>query len=402
MKPIYYDATHTSHCEANTGIQRVVRRIFKEWPEAGALLPVVYDPYGRSWRRIDDAENNLLSFAEGMTPGVTRGARWSLPQKLRGYGSRFTAPEAAGFAEEASGFLCAEVFGIDREAAAFRRLRKQVDGPFSALFYDTIALQLPELTPRQTTLRFEAYLEKLLGFDRIFAISEYSRDCLAAYWKKRGVSATPELLAVPLGVDIPGERPEMISSKDDSPLILCVGTLEGRKNHVALLAACESLWHAGYKFRLRLIGTVNQETGSQAVAAIARLRASGRPVEWFRRASDEELFLSYSECLFTVYPSLLEGFGLPVLESLAYGRPCVCSGLNAMAEVVRDGGCLSIGEPDANALALGIRRMLEDSAKLASLRLEINRRSIKSWSAYAMDLNRLIHGAQSAHHGSSR
>lgn len=391
MKPVFYDTTHTSHCDANTGIQRVVRRIFREWPVAGGLLPVVYDSYGENWRRTDDTEGNLLKFSEGRMPGVKRGSRWSLPQKFRGYRSRFTADVSVGITGGASGFLCAEAFGPDRDDAVFHRLRKRVDGPFSAIFYDTIALQLPELTPRQTTVRFEAYLEKLLRFDRIFAISEYSRDCLANCWKERGVAITPELFALPLGVDVPAVRPGMSPQRDDTPLILCVGTLEGRKNHVALLAACESLWRAGCKFRLRLIGTVNAETGSRAVAAIAQLQAAGRPVEWLRRASDEELFQSYAECLFTVYPSLLEGFGLPVLESLACGRPCVCSGLNAMAEVVRDGGCLAVGVPDVGALTSGIRLLLDDAAARASLLLEINRRSIKSWSEYTSDLNRLIH-----------
>ena len=68
---------------------------------------------------------------------------------------------------------------------------------------------------------------------------------------------------------------------------------------------------------------------------------------------------AYRECLFTVYPSLMEGFGLPILESLWHGKPCVCGGNSARLEVARGGGCLTVDQTSENAIAAGIKNCSE-------------------------------------------
>jgi len=82
----------------------------------------------------------------------------------------------------------------------------------------------------------------------------------------------------------------------------------------------------------------------------------------------------------------MEGFGFPVLESLSYGKPCIASAQGALGESSRGGGCLALDRVDAAALSGAIASLLADPERLESLASEAQRRSFKTWSAYAEEL----------------
>jgi len=185
------------------------------------------------------------------------------------------------------------------------------------------------------------------------------------------------------------ERPARRSGaalQPEIPIVLCVGTLEGRKNHLALLDACERLWSAGERFQLRLIGHVNAETGGAALARARALQAAGQPIRFDGPATDEEIVRAYAECTFTVYPSIAEGFGLPVIESLARGKPCICSGHGALGEISNAGGCIALATLNADSLASGIARLLHDPSELQALQADARTRTFKSWVGYTGEL----------------
>jgi glycosyltransferase involved in cell wall biosynthesis len=94
---------------------------------------------------------------------------------------------------------------------------------------------------------------------------------------------------------------------------------------------------------------------------------------------DASLASAYARCTFTVYPSLLEGFGLPVQESLAHGKPCICSSLGAIGESALGGGCLTLDRVNVPSLANGIRQWLTTPEHLAQATEAINSRYFKSW-----------------------
>ena len=121
--------------------------------------------------------------------------------------------------------------------------------------------------------------------------------------------------------------------RSDRLKILCVGSIEGRKNHLALLQACEILWQKGLDFELHLIGLAQHQTAHKALALIAELKAKARPLNYAGAASDAAKEEAYQACTFSVYPSIAEGYGLPVAESVARGKPCVCLTSGALGEV---------------------------------------------------------------------
>jgi glycosyltransferase involved in cell wall biosynthesis len=379
---LLFDATHTSHTAAQTGIQRVCRALFEELYPGGQAAPVCFDPHLIGWRTLVPGELAVLRDRSGGA-GKSRGAKWTLAQKISGATSRWLGKRPA--LPAASGLICPELFSA-KVGSRLPELLSAVAGPRVAIFYDAIPLKFPELTPPGTVARFPAYLRELLVFDGVAAISEDSAASLRDYWRWLGVTDLPPVQAIPLGIDRPAAsvagEPASIPS---TPRLLCVCTVEGRKNHLALLEACATLWSAGLAFELHLIGLARADTAGPALARINKLKNAGRPLSFDGSVPEAELHSAYRQCSFTVYPSLVEGFGMPVLESLHHGKPCVCSGHGALGESAHGGGCLPLDSVDAASLAGAIRRLLTHPAELASLAAAARSRSLRTWPEYAAE-----------------
>ena len=380
------DLSHTSHTRARTGIQRVARAVQREL--GGSAQAVAHDPFLQEWRALEPWEQANLADSRG---GTKRGAQWPFSARWRGRLRRaFGLAASRALAGEFDALIEPEVFS-PAVARALPRLFAQVRGPRVAIFHDSIPLKFPELTPAAPVARYPAYLQELLVFDGIAANSEDSRQALTGYWRWLGVANPPPVAAIALGVTpFPPEPSASATPAGDLPIVLSVGTLEARKNHLALLEACERLWTAGKTFQLRIVGHVNAETGRAAARRIALLRSAGRPIRFDGPASDEDVAQAYRECAFTVYPSIAEGFGLPVIESLARGKPCVCSGRGALGEISRGGGCAAIDSLDPESLAVAIGRLLDQPAELAALADIARERTFRTWADYTADLTAWI------------
>ena len=377
---LLFDATHTSHTRAQTGIQRVVRALFAELAKTQSVTGICHDPYLRGWRPL--AAGELTRLRPGQPATGSRGAKWPLHRKLAGHARRLFGAKPA--LPAADGLICPELFSA-RAAAQLPELLAAVRGPRIAIFHDAIGLKVPELTPPGTVARLPAYLRELLVFDGVAAVSEDSAASLRDYWTWLGVAGAPPVRAIPNGIDplpvsAPAESPAAV------PRVLCVATIEGRKNHLALLDACEALWQQGRRFELELLGLARADTAGRALARIAELQRAGRPLHYGGVAADPELHAAYRRCSFTIYPSLLEGFGLPVLESLQHGKPCICSAHGALGEAARGGGCVALESVDAATLAGAIDRLLQNPTQIAALSAVARTRPFRSWAEQARDL----------------
>lgn len=380
--PLLFDASHTSHTSAQTGIQRVCRTFFTVLAGAQPVVPVCYDPHLIGWRPLGPGEEAVLRDRTGGT-GRSRGAKWTLAQKLAGATRRWLGRRPA--LPAAAGLICPELFSA-KVGAQLPALLAATAGPRVAIFYDPIPLKYPELTPAGTVARFPGYLRELLVFDGIAAISEDSATALRDYWRWLGVAETPPVHAIPLAIDEAHSDLSAAPTPDGgTPRILCVCTIEGRKNHLALLDACERLWGEGIRFELQLIGMARPDTAAAALDRIRALQHAGRPLLFEGSVPEAALHAAYRRCAFTVYPSLIEGFGMPVLESLQHGKPCVCSGRGALGESAQGGGCVPLDRVDAATLADAIRRLLAQPAGLAQLAAAARGRRLKTWADYTAE-----------------
>ena len=130
--------------------------------------------------------------------------------------------------------------------------------------------------------------------------------------------------------------------------VLWTGTREPRKNLPVLLRAFALLAKVRPDLDLVLVGPAGWGDDAEERTLTAEL--SGR-VHVLGRLPDEELAAAYTGARVFAFPSIWEGFGLPVLEAMAHGTPVVTSADTCMAEITRDDAGLLVPATDASALA---------------------------------------------------
>ncbi len=210
----------------------------------------------------------------------------------------------------------------------------------------------------------------LRAADAVIAVSECTRrDAVRAY-------GIPEekITVIYEGVS-PRFRPaspeaiQAVRAKYRLPerFILYVGTIEPRKNLTALLEAYAALQSRNTQHAARLV--IVGKKGWLYEGFFRRLRELGleERVYFTGYVPDEDLPALYSAADLFVFPSLYEGFGLPVLEAMACGVPVVCSNTSSLPEVAGDAALLA-DPTDIRALAAAMERALTDEALRASLR----------------------------------
>ena len=194
--------------------------------------------------------------------------------------------------------------------------------------HDLAVLRAPEAFPRWHRLYGSAALEHVLrSADAVVAVSEFTR---SEVMELAGVPAE-RIRVIPNGVDSVF-TPE--GRRADGHYLLTVATLEPRKN---LRRAVDAARKAGLE--LRVVGA--RGWGGVDVPG------------WVGEVPDAELASLYRAARCVLYPSLYEGFGLPVLEAMACGVPVVTSHAGAMEEIA--GGAAVLVDPlDTSAIAAGI------------------------------------------------
>jgi len=170
--------------------------------------------------------------------------------------------------------------------------------------------------------------------------------------------------AVPLGVDPQWGMPGP-TAKSDTPYLLAVASAAPHKNLHTAVRALARLVPTTPSLTLRLVGMRTATTS--ALAQLAQSLGVADRVHFTGRISDAELAAHYRGAAALVFPSLYEGFGLPILEAMAAGCPVVASDRPAISEVAGDAALQFPAEDDA-ALADTLQRLLKDDALQTSLR----------------------------------
>jgi len=256
----------------------------------------------------------------------------------------------------------------------------------AAVVHDLIPLKRPQDYDEAALQGYRRYFPMLAGADRIFTttqgVAQDFRLHVAA-----GARKAPDVRTVPLPAQFAATSRRGADAPDRAGRILrllAVSTWEPRKNLRGLLRAVRRAAEDGTRIHLTLVGRRGSFPAHDA--AILDLLA-GMPYATAReRTTDRELALLHADHHATVYPSIEEGFGLPVLESLWLGRPCLCHEGSAMAEVAPGGGTVLVDMRDEAAVAAALTRLAADPDTLGTLAAEIRTRPLRDWSDYARDI----------------
>jgi alpha-1,3-rhamnosyl/mannosyltransferase len=197
--------------------------------------------------------------------------------------------------------------------------------PTAVVVYDTIAWDVPDSAQRRAQLIERATIR--LGLRRAGAaicISEATRrDLVARFPSVEGKTSVVHLAAADRFRDAP--------PRERANFVLCVGTLEPRKNLVRAIQAYSGLVEETRERHPLLIAGAR---GWERDEILQSARAAGADIR--TNVSDDELVDLYASCAVFLFPSLYEGFGLPLLEAMSTGAACITSNVSSLPEVGAD------------------------------------------------------------------
>ncbi|HEV8309038.1 MAG TPA: glycosyltransferase family 1 protein [Methylomirabilota bacterium] len=235
--------------------------------------------------------------------------------------------------------------------------------------HDLIPLRFPHLVPARHRWAVRILLGGALRrATRVIAVSEATRAEILARYR-----TAPDKIAVVPEAAAPHFRPPPAADTArvrerlglGTPYILFVGLLEPKKNLPTLLAAVARLRAAGAWGTTRLCLAGAPGWGVDGLGAAVARHGLGDTVRFLGAVPEVELPALYAGATAFVFPSLWEGFGLPVLEAMAVGTPVIASRRGALPEIT--GGAALLVEPEAAALADALGTLLADSALRARL-----------------------------------
>jgi glycosyltransferase involved in cell wall biosynthesis len=169
------------------------------------------------------------------------------------------------------------------------------------------------------------------------------------------IVVTPE--AADLGPDSPRNEGALEKFGIRKPYILNVGTVEPRKNQTGLVHAYRVAEGRLRDYSLVIAGTSGW--GAEELAAIIDMLGIKDRVILTGRLSSEDLAALYSQAAIFAFPSLYEGFGIPLLEAMAFGIPSISGNCEALKEV-GGGAALYVEPKDAGAIAEGLIGLVND------------------------------------------
>jgi glycosyltransferase involved in cell wall biosynthesis len=245
---------------------------------------------------------------------------------------------------------------------------------------DVTPLLFPETHGRLHVWHHRLALPAILrAADRIITISEASKRDIVRCCR----IAEEKISVTYLAASLPGLTPNLLVNTPDAgtgpskPYILNVGTLEPRKNLAGLLKAFARARSKGLPHSLVVVGA--NGWGNSPVAQLINELGIGDHVLFTGFVDDLALPRLYAGADFFVYPSLYEGFGLPVLEAMACGAPVITSNVSSMPEVA--GGAALLVDPCSTAeLADAMLRLAGDEELRSQMRAKgIERAGHYNW-----------------------
>ncbi len=243
--------------------------------------------------------------------------------------------------------------------------------PVVSTIMDAIPLSNPEWvnTSLYNRLRIKLWGKIVNRSDHILTISDYSRSEISKYFK----IGLDKISVVPLGVDSrffnefdKSEKIEVLNKYGlKKPYCICIGTVQPRKNIERLLEAMRLL-PRNLKASLDLVIVGRYGWGcNDLIDDIAQAENEGW-CKWIKYVPDYDLRGLLQSASTLVFPSLYEGFGLPVLEGFASRVPVIASNITSIPEVAGDAAIL-VNPFDSLEISTAIMRIVNDDVDVCSL-----------------------------------
>jgi O-antigen biosynthesis alpha-1,2-rhamnosyltransferase len=381
---IFLDATYTLCSGKNSGVERVVRKLIaasgdvarsSHWPPAETVIAHagqffrVGSEHLPQLQRSAQLQQNVLEClprgyrhaARGLchTTGSKKLRRWLLPEAghlglfkvphslfeaySRGWIARHSQPVAP---QSGDWFVLPDAYWARMQVWPAAQLARAAGAQVATVIYDLIPLTHPQFVGDARSRDFRTYLLTAANHsDALVAISQTVCQELVN-WLHQQSEHVPQPLppvgSFPLGWQIKAAagpvrrqvRQLFDRSRATTPYLM-VATFDPRKNHRYLLDAFEQIWSESPDLQLCLVGRVGWlcEAIRERVLTHPRLN---RQIHLFHDLNDAEVQHCYRHARGVVFPSIVEGFGLPIVEALSSGCPVFASDTAIHREVGQD------------------------------------------------------------------
>ena len=398
---ITLDASHTASSGKNTGIERVVRSLSAHLPEVVSELGLptprtathirghfypIDAPQRKSFDRLARWESLATEFVPSWIQAIPVGVSRLLPfPKLRKWispapshlGAYKLPHRACQIVAEQSRVLrgdamspspneiliMPDAYWTKRDIWETVAKHRNAGTYVATIVYDLIPLTHPQFVGKKRTIKFRGYLERVIRHsDVIIAISKTVAEDVKHYIQENmanepGICTRIESFCLGAEIKRPSGdvRPkiEALFPPDDSSVpYLMVASFDPRKNHEQALDAFEMLWQNNANVKLCFAG----RAGASCRELLDRIQNHpklNRNLFVFHDMNDAELQVAYQNCSGVLLPSMVEGFGLPIVESLWHGKKTFASDTPIHREVGGD-RCeyFALHSPDALACAI--------------------------------------------------
>ena len=378
---VYYIGRHPNL----TGIQRVQSSIVLSIV-AGDLLPrsavvfLVFNARSRRWMVIPTSY--LVSLLKDLfLPEEQRPVSFATDEVRDGILPGATDFNGAGLLDDGNPSVLCLLGAAWVQRDYFHRiaaLKRRFGTKFVMVVHDLIPIYARETCDQDTARVFDDFLRRAMRHaDHVLSISENTAKDLRRYARSMSARVPPITVTrngssfdefLPKG----GHAAELAADHLPERFVLFVATVEGRKNHRLILDIWRRMLAEGDDPpQLVCVGRVGWKSEPFVATLVETGYLDGRVI-LLQEVSDAHLRLLYSRCLFTVFPSLYEGWGLPVGESLAAGKICVCSNRASIPEVAGEfGSYIDIDDPDQSYRV--VRELVSDEAGRRRLEQKIRR-----------------------------
>lgn len=373
MNKIYLDCTHTYNSGQNTGIQRVVKNIVQNRFEVSKLfgieiVPVVF--YNKEYKKFDrfpdiratssikkykvkNILKKVLSFFRKFFSKVKviddflHNPKFIL--KLNSYYERVfvsyhVEDEKVEFSQNDI-LLFLDATWLNSEYKFYESLKNRYGIKIVATIYDLIPINQSQFCSVDLTLTLKDWFEKSINLvDAYIGISKFVQKECYEYIKNSLNSDVLEskfdyfYLGANLKdfdlskVDIRDDFKELFKTKN---VFITVSTIEPRKNHKYIVDSFDKLWEKGVDVRYVIIGKVGWEV-DDFISRVKNHKEYNSRLFLLENIDDEHLLYAYKNSKALIFASFIEGFGLPIIESLHNKLQVLASDIGVHREIGRD------------------------------------------------------------------
>jgi glycosyltransferase involved in cell wall biosynthesis len=347
---VLFDLTDFLHGPLRSGIQRVAYEIVAHWPAGSRLVPCRVDERSRLSAlpgELLEVYRDFFQASKDELPAL----RVRLRELSQRRGERITARRFRHF----SGLLNASIFPRPSQTryyqwAAQRGLGERI----FLIVFDILPCTHPGYFVPDFGVNLSEYYRCLRLLPNLAYISEQTRTDTHQRLLRDGRPAGPIL---PLGADSLGTAAPCFDPSRRRFSV--IGTLEPRKNHRAVLDAFQQLWRDGHNVELAFAGKLGWLPEAEA-QRIRRLKESEPRFTWLDTLSDSQIAETIRGSRATIYPALLEGYGLPPVESLALGVPVIVTASIPAVAMLPPHGQVRLQVPDARHIREAVLAALDD------------------------------------------